>query len=279
MKDFLKRTFGRGASTSSHTQNASRAPREVAPIGHRFDGKVAVVTGASAGIGLETAIAFAREGAKVALIARRENEGAKALEKVQSVGTEGLFVRADVSDSTQVRDAFAKIAAHFGKLDVAFNNAGVMQKMGAVVNIDEAEFDRVMAVNVKGTWLCMREEIALMQKSGGAIVNMSSIRGNFPGANFGVYAASKAAVVAISKSAALDYAEKNIRVNVVGPGFVRTNMTRGVEDEWIKKRIPMGRWIEPEEIAETVLYLCSDAAQSITGEVVIIDGGVTMRAW
>ena len=250
-----------------------------APIGHRFEGKVAVVTGASAGIGLETAIAFAREGARVALIARREAEGAKALEKVQSAGTEGLFVRADISDSTQVRDAFAKIAAHFGKLDVAFNNAGVMQKMGAVVSIDEAEFDRVMHVNVKGTWLCMREEVALMERHGGAIVNMASIRAIYAGGNFGAYSASKAAVLAMSRSAALDYADKNIRVNVVCPGFVRTNMTRGVEDEWIKKRIPMGRWIEPEEIAETVLYLCSDTAQSIVGEAVVIDGGVTMRAW
>jgi NAD(P)-dependent dehydrogenase (short-subunit alcohol dehydrogenase family) len=260
--NFLKKAFGGGPA-----------------VGRRFEGKVAVVTGGNAGIGLSTALAFAREGAKVAIIARREPEGAKALEQVVALGTEGMFVSADVSDHTQVQNAFAKISSQLGRVDVALNNAGVQQKNGAIGDVDEVEFDRVMRVNVKGMWLCMQAEIGIMRKHGGSIVNMSSIRAYHPGANFGVYAASKAAVVGLTKSAALDHVDQGIRVNAVCPGFVRTEMTSGVDESWLKKRIPIQRWIEPEEVARTVLFLCSDEASSVIGEALIIDGGVTMRSW
>ena len=263
MKDLLKKAFGGGGS----------AP------GRRFEGKVAVVTGANAGIGLATAIAFANEGAKVALIARRENEGAKALERVQSAGTEGIFIGADVSDAQQVQNAFGRVREQFGRLDAAVNNAGVQQDPTPMGMLEESVFDEVMGINAKGTWLCMREELAMMQKNGGAIVNVSSIWGFQPGANFGAYATSKHAVIGMTRTASLDYADKNIRINAVCPGFVRTDMTKGVDETWLKRRIPMQRWIEPEEVAETILFLCSDAAASIIGQSIVIDGGVTLRSW
>jgi NAD(P)-dependent dehydrogenase (short-subunit alcohol dehydrogenase family) len=278
MMSFLKKALGGGGHDKGpvlppHTE------KHYPPVGRRFENKVVVVTGANAGIGLATALAFAREGAKLALIARRELEGAQAIERVHALGAEGMFIHADITHPSQVSNAFEKIKTDFGRLDIAVNNAGVQQQNGAVVSIDEAEYDRVMQANVKGTWLCLREEVNLMQERGGAIVNMSSIRANFPGAHFGMYAASKAAINAITKAAALDYAEKHIRVNAVCPGFVRTDMTKGVDETWLKKRVPTQRWVEPEEVAETVLFLCSDAAESIVGETITIDGGVTMRLW
>lgn len=262
MKDLLRKTFGGGEQP-----------------GRRFEGKVAVVTGASAGIGFSTALAFAREGAKVALLARRENEGGKALENVQGTGVEAMFIRADVGDARQVQEAFARIRQKWGRLDAAVNNAGVQHDPTPMGSLEERVFDDVMNVNAKGTWLCMREEIALMENRGGSIVNMSSISGFHPGANFGAYAASKHAVIGMTRTAALDYVDKKIRINAVCPGFVRTDMTKGVDETWLKRRIPMQRWIEPEEVAETILFLCSDAAASIIGQSIVIDGGVTLRSW
>lgn len=264
MKDFLKKTFGSGGGP---------AP------GRRFEGKVAVVTGASAGIGLATAVAFAREGANVALIARREAEGGQALKLVQEAGVEGLFIRADIKHAKEMHEAFGRIASKFGRLDAAVNNAGVQHDPTPMADLEEAEFDRVMEINAKGTWLCMREEIPLMEKRGGAIVNVSSIWGFRPGANFGAYATSKHAVIGMTRTASLDYVEKNIRINAICPGFVRTEMSKGVDEVWLKRRIPMQRWIEPDEIAETILFLCSDAAASIIGQAIVVDGGVTLRSW
>ena len=150
MKDFLKKALGGGGTTP----------------GRRFEGKVAVVTGANAGIGLATALAFASEGAKVALIARRETEGNQALEKVKGFGVEGMFIKADVSDTQQVHDAFENIRGRFGRLDAAVNNAGIQQDPTPMGQLEEAVFDQVMDINAKGTWLCMREELAMMQKNG-----------------------------------------------------------------------------------------------------------------
>ncbi len=262
MKDFLKKALGGGPA-----------------VGRRFEGKVAVVTGGNSGIGLATALAFAREGARVAIIARREAEGEKALERVKATGAEGLFVKADVADGVQVREAFAAIAKQFGRVDAAVNNAGVHQDSSPIADLEEAEFDRVMQINAKGVWLCMREEITLMQSRGGAIVNMSSISGFRPSVNFASYVTSKHAVTGLTRAAALECADQGIRINVVCPGFVRTDMTRGVDEAFIKKRIPLRRWIEPEEVAETVLFLCSDVAEAIIGQEIVVDGGVTLRSW
>ena len=262
MKDFLKKAFG----------NSGETPRR------RFDGKVAVVTGASSGIGLATAVAFASEGAKVALIARRDAEGNKALEQVRTMSPESIFISADVRDGAQVSQAFAKIRDAFGQIDAAFNNAGVVHARMDIGAMREDDFDRVLDTNLKGTWFCIREEVPLMERRGGAIVNMSSMSGLMATKGLGAYVASKHAVVGLTRAAALDYVEKNIRINAVCPGFVRTDMTSNVGETWLKGRVPTQRWIEADEIAETVLFLCSDAAASIIGQAIVVDGGATLRS-
>lgn len=264
MKDFLAKAFGGGTNVP----------------GERFKGRVAVVTGASAGIGMAAAVAFAREGAKVALLARRDKEGSQALEATKKAGGDGaeaIFIGADVSDSAQLKTAFAKIRDAFGRVDAAFNNAGAMHPGGPVGSLSEADFDRVMNVNVKGVWMCMREEIALMEKNGGAIVNMSSIWGLAGVSTLGFYSASKHAVIGLTRCAALDYAPKGIRINAICPGYVRTDMTKAVPDERVKQKVPVGRMSDPEEVAEAVLYLCSDAARFVVGHSMVIDGGTLAR--
>ncbi|MDH4038162.1 MAG: glucose 1-dehydrogenase [Candidatus Krumholzibacteria bacterium] len=268
MKDFLKRNLLGGGGPPAR--------------GERFRGKVVVVTGASAGIGLATAVAFAAEGASVALLARREKEGNDALERVRRAGGEEarpMFVQTDVADTAQVQAAFAAIRDAFGRVDAAFNNAGAMHKGAPMAALGEDDFDRVMAVNVKGVWLCMREEIALMEqnapKHGAAIVNMASMSGVVGVARLASYTASKYAVIGLTKSAALDYATAGIRINALCPGYVRTDMTRPVPDERVKQRVPVGYMSEPEEMAAAVLWMCSDEARYLVGHAMVIDGGVT----
>jgi len=263
MKDFLRKALG-----------AAAAP------GQRYRDKVAVVTGASAGIGRAAAVAFAREGATVALIARRESEGRAVLAEALKAGGEGahgIFIPADVANTQQVQAAFAKIRDEFGRVDAAFNNAGVMHPSGPIGTIAESEFDRIMSVNVKGVWLCMREELALMEKRGGAIVNMSSMSGLAAFPNIGLYVTSKHAVVGMSRAGALDYAGKGIRVNAICPGYVETDMTQNVSEERVKMRCPTGRMADVDEIAEAVLYLCSDVAGYVNGHAFLIDGGTLTR--
>jgi NAD(P)-dependent dehydrogenase (short-subunit alcohol dehydrogenase family) len=248
--------------------------------GERFKGKVALVAGASVGIGLATAVAFAREGARVVLLARRDREGNEALDATKKAGGEegeAIFIRADVSDTAQVRDAFARVRDTFGRLDAAFNNAGVMHPGGPVGSLPESEFDRLVAVNVKGVWLCMREEIALMEKEGGAIVNMSSISGLVGTATLGFYVMTKHAVVGLTRSAALDYAAKGIRINAICPGYVRTPMTERVPESRIKEKCPTGKMGESEDVADAVLWMCSDEARYLIGSSLVLDGGTIAR--
>ncbi|HEX5132164.1 MAG TPA: glucose 1-dehydrogenase [Candidatus Krumholzibacteria bacterium] len=266
MKDLIRKAFG----------------GPPAGPGERFKDRVAVVTGASAGIGLATAIAFAREGAKVALLARREDESARALEKVRAAGSpESIFIQTDVSNTAQVQAAFRQIQDTFGRVDVALNNAGAMHPGGPMATLSEADFDRIMAVNVKGVWLCMREEIQLMEKhaakDGAAIVNMSSIWGMAGIPKLGFYAASKHAVIGLTRSAALDYAARGIRINAICPGYVRTDMTKAVEDASVKARVPQGRMSDPEETAAAVLWMCSDEARFLVGHSLVLDGGTLTR--
>lgn len=262
VKDFLKKTFGNGEKES----------------GRRFEGKVAVVTGASAGIGLATAMAFASEGATVVMLSRREVEGNRALEKVKKESPGSVFMTTDVTDGPQVQSAFARIKDQFGEIDAAVNNAGTFHGGTHLTGMEEADFDRVLATNIKGTWFCIREEVPLMEKRGGAIVNMSSMSGLVATPNLGAYVASKHAIIGMTRVAALDYVEKHIRVNAVCPGFVRTEMTAEVGESWLRRRVPIQRWIEAEEIAETVLFLCSGAAHSIIGQAIVVDGGATLRS-
>lgn len=267
MKDFIRKAL-------------SARPRRIAP-GERFVDRAVVVTGASAGIGLATAEAFAREGAHVALLARREREGNEALERVRKAGRETarpLFIRTDVTDAAQVKSAFATIQDAFGRLDVAFNNAGVQHAGHPAAGFSEEEFDRVMAVNVKGLWLCLREEIELMRghapREGAAIVNMASVWGLRGKAYLAPYSTSKHAVVGLTRSAALDYIEEGIRINAICPGYVRTDMTRGVEDTDMPRRAPLGTKAEPEDVAAAVLWMCSDDAVHLVGHALALDGGI-----
>jgi NAD(P)-dependent dehydrogenase (short-subunit alcohol dehydrogenase family) len=250
----------------------------------RFEGKVALVTGGNAGIGLATARAFALEGARVMIAARRRAEGDAAAAAITAAGGQAAFVATDVTDSRSVRDMVAACVEAFGGLDIAFNNAGITGQTSATIpDADEAVFDQVMAVNVKGVWLCMKHEIPVMlERGGGAIVNCSSTAGIRGGAGrAGAYYASKHAIMGLTGQAAMEGATRNIRVNAVLPGMVMTDLiaTSFANDpdklQLLFSRIPMARSGRPEEIAKAVLWLASDESSYVTGVGLPVDGGVT----
>src|SRR5881296_3319842 len=228
----------------------------------KFDGKVALVTGGTSGIGKATAIAFARAGAKVVLTGRREKEGAQVVAEIKKLGGDGAFVRADVAKDSDVKAMVDFTVSKHGRLDVAFNNAGV-EWTGPLDQATEAEYRRVFDINVWGVLNSMRHEIPVMLKNGGgAIVNNSSVAGHVGLAQVSVYIASKHAVEGLTKSVALEFAKQNIRVNAVAPGVIATDMFdrfAGKElGDQIASIIPVARIGASEEIAAAVLYLCSD---------------------
>lgn len=244
---------------------------------HRFTGKAALVTGAASGIGRATAVAFAREGARVAILDRTEDALSETSEAVRDAGAEVLAIACDVSEPEQVEAAIARVVERFGRLDVAFNNAGVENKAAPVHEIALAEWDRILDVNLRGTFVCMKHELAQMvRQGGGVIVNTSSgagIRGVAGGAS---YAASKHAIIGLTKSAALDYAKQNIRVNAILPGNIETPMMDRFTNGDIQKAIdlePVGRLGKPEEIADAVLWMSADLGAFVTGAAISVDGG------
>ncbi|WP_019903921.1 glucose 1-dehydrogenase [Methylobacterium sp. 77] len=243
----------------------------------RFIGKVAFITGAASGIGRAAAIAFATEGARVAITDRAEAPLERLRAEIEASGGEVLAIRCDVSAPEEVEAAVARTVERFGRLDCAFNNAGVENKASPVHEIALDEWDRILAINLRGTFVCMKHEIAQMLRQGsGVVVNTSSgagVRGVAGGAS---YAASKHALIGLTKSAALDYAKANIRVNAVLPGNIETPMMDRFTGGDIQKAIdlePVGRLGKPEEIAEAVLWMCSDLGAFVTGAAIAVDGG------
>jgi NAD(P)-dependent dehydrogenase (short-subunit alcohol dehydrogenase family) len=246
----------------------------------KFDGKVAFVTGGSSGIGEAAARLLAADGAHVALADIQEELGLQVAASIRAAGGEALFVRCDVAVDGEVDSAIDKVLEWCDRLDYAFNNAGVPPTGAATADCPEGDWDRIIAINLKGIWRCMVRELAEMShRGGGAIVNMSSVAGvaGFPGA--APYTASKFAVRGITRVAALEYATQNIRINAVCPAYVDTPGLRdgappgsGLHETFAKQQ-PMNRMARPEEVAEAVVWLLSDAASFVTGSDLIVDGG------
>jgi NAD(P)-dependent dehydrogenase (short-subunit alcohol dehydrogenase family) len=244
-----------------------------------FSGKVALVTGGTSGIGKTTAIEFARAGAKVVLTGRREKEGAQVVAEIKKLGGDAGFVRADVARDADVKGMVDFTVDKFGRLDIAFNNAGV-EWMGPLDQATEAEYRRVFDINVWGVLNSMRHEIPVMLKTGGgAIVNTSSVAGHVGMGQVSIYTASKHAVEGLTKALALEFAKQNIRINAVAPGAIATEMFdrfAGKHSEVLdslSSLIPVGRIGASEEIAAAVLYLCSDNAKFTAGTSLVVDGG------
>jgi NAD(P)-dependent dehydrogenase (short-subunit alcohol dehydrogenase family) len=246
---------------------------------YNFAGKVALITGASQGIGFETAKAFAQSGAAVVLADREEESLRSATEQLTNAGLEALAVKCDVTVEAEAKALVAQTVAKFGRLDMAYNNAGIIGPWGPITDETEAGFDQVHAVNLKGIWTCMKHELIQMDKQGGgAIVNCSSLGGLVGLPNRAAYHGSKHGVLGLTKCAALDYASKNIRVNAVCPGTIATPMSAGVDRDQLKEILrdqSIGRLGQPEEVAAAVLWLCSEGASFILGIALPVDGGYT----
>lgn len=277
---------------------------------NQFTDKVVLVTGGAYGIGRATALAFAREGARVIVADVDDAGGTETVGQIQAGGGEAGFVHCDVSREEDVCALFQSIRSTYRRLDCAFNNAGIEGEFNALLESSNENFDRVIAVNLKGVWLCMKEEIRIMlSQKEGAIVNTASVAGMVAERGFPAYAAAKGGVIQLTRTVAIEYAATGIRVNAVCPGLVRTPMmTRSLKSlrlsvmsygsirspagRWLADRVmgampikkmmvkflqPVGRPGEPEEIAAAVLYLCSTPAKFITGQTLVLDGGMTAQ--
>jgi NAD(P)-dependent dehydrogenase (short-subunit alcohol dehydrogenase family) len=273
------------------------------------DGKVVIVTGGAQGIGRAAVLAFAREGAKVVVADILVKDGESVARQVKAEGGEAVFIRCDVTQAAEVQAMVDLAVSTFGRLDCAFNNAGIEGEFASTVDCTEENFDRMLAINLKGVWLCMRAEMKQMlkQKSGGAIVNTASVAGVVAERGYPAYAAAKGGVIQLTRTAAVEYAPAQIRVNAVCPGVVSTPMIDRSLDKmnfaglmpalaqdsivgWWGEKImglrpfkkfmlnflsPMGRPGKPEEIAEAAVFLCSDKSAYMTGQAMILDGGMT----
>ena len=248
-----------------------------------FENKVALVTGAASGMGLATARAFADAGSAVLLADFREDAVKAKAQKLVIAGHKAIAVRCDVSDDAQVAAMVDRTVAEFGRIDAAFNNAGVMAHIAATADSTREEWDRVIGINLRGVWSCMKYELRQMQRQGGgAIVNNASVGALSGNPGIGSYIASKHGVVGLTRTAALEYIKQGIRVNAVNPGLIDTQIARDVVsgDEQaygeIAKNVPIGRAGRPEEIASEVLWLCSPGASYVVGHALTVDGGMTI---
>ncbi|MGA7898157.1 MAG: SDR family oxidoreductase [Nitrososphaeraceae archaeon] len=246
--------------------------------------KVAIITGGNSGIGRATAVALARQGVNITIAARRPKEGEETVKLVKDAGSEGIFVKTDVTNEDDIRSLVERSTKKFGRLDYAFNNAGIEESMTPLVDQRSDIFDQIINVNVKGVWLSMKYEIPEMIKSGGgAIVNMSSVAGVMGFPQMPIYIASKHAVLGLTKSAALEYARSGIRINAVAPGAVNTDMAKRVVEgnpqlsQTLTSMHPIGRTAEPEEIADVVSWLLSDKSTFVLGHTLLADGGIVSR--
>lgn len=250
-------------------------------MGVSFEGQVALVTGAGSGMGLATARAFAEAGASVVLADINEEAVRTAADKLTARAFKAIAIYCNVADESQVVSMIEQTVSTFGRLDAAFNNAGVISRWTEMVAVTNDEWNRVMEINLRGVWNCMRHELRqMLQQGSGAIVNCSSIGGIAGAPGLSAYSASKHGVIGLTKTAALEYAAKGIRVNAVCPGMINTPMadvlTGGntqILDEMVKNA-PIGRLGEPEEIAAAVLWLCSPGASYVIGHALVVDGGL-----
>jgi NAD(P)-dependent dehydrogenase (short-subunit alcohol dehydrogenase family) len=249
-------------------------------VAKELNNKVGIVTGGTSGIGRHAAVLFAKAGAKVVVAGRREVEGRETIDLVHAAGGEGLFVKTDVSQAAQVHALVQRTVERFGRLDIAFNNAGVEGSIAPIAEQSEEDWDRTIDINLKGTWLSLKYEVQQMLKQGGggAIVNMASVAGLIGSAGFATYSASKHGVMGLTKAAALETARSGIRINVVCPAVIETPMGERLFGEpevgnYALGLHPVGRFGRPTEVAEAVLWMCSDRASFMTGQSLVLDGG------
>lgn len=243
-----------------------------------FKNKVALITGGTSGIGKATAFAFAKRGAKVVVVDK--NEDSEALSSIKKIAEKMLFIQCDVSNSTEVKLMIEKTIATFGRLDYAFNNAGIEGRVAITADCSEENWDNTLNSNLKGIWLCMKYEIPEMLKHHkGVIINCSSVAGLVGFNGFPAYVASKHGVIGLTKTAALEYAKEGIRINAVCPGVIDTPMIDRItkrdkeKEKQFSNMEPVGRFGSPEEIANAVVWMCSDEASFITGHSMVVDGG------
>ena len=250
----------------------------------QLDGKIALITGGGSGIGRETAVLFAKHGAKVAIADINPVGGQETVEMIAKQGGEAFFVQVDVSQASQVEHMVNAVVGRYGRLDIAFNNAGIEGTPVRTADVTEADFDQIMAVNVKGVWLCMKYELQqMLLQGGGTIINAASVAGLIGAHSMPAYAARKHAVVGLTRTAAVEYARKGIRVNAVCPAVIRTAMVeRAIEqlpqlEQGALMNNPSRRLGETHEVAEAVLWLASDASSFTNGAALTVDGGLTAQ--
>jgi NAD(P)-dependent dehydrogenase (short-subunit alcohol dehydrogenase family) len=248
-----------------------------------FTGKSVLITGAATGIGRAVAVGFAERGATIAIGDVNEDAVGETLERVRGAGAEAFFRKSNVADEREVEALVAETVGRFGRLDCAFNNAGIGHAPQPIAELDADAFDRVIAVDLRGVFLCMKYELREMLRGGrGAIVNTASVAGVIAEPGVSGYVAAKHAVIGLTKTAAIEYAARGIRANVLAPGWVDTPMTAAWEsdrelNERLRANAPMHRPASPEEMVAAVLYLCSDAASYVSGQVHVVDGALTVR--